>query len=132
MGHYDSTIKANERKINYLHTRIHETFKSRNKNAHKRIEWQKACEEFHAQYDALAFPGGFNGAYERMINGDPVAMEAGICFLECRPYFFRSGYMFKDILRKLKKAPLSKDQQERLKKVQKAYDNYRKTRNARL
>ena len=25
-------------------------------------------------------------------------VEAAICFLECRPYFFRSGYMFKDIL----------------------------------
>ena len=41
-------------------------------------------------------------------------MEAGICFLELRPYFFRSGYMFKDILRKCKQAPLSKSQAARL------------------
>jgi hypothetical protein len=40
-------------------------------------------------------------------------MEAALCFLEVRPYFFRSGYMFKDILRKSRWAPLSPEQAAR-------------------
>jgi hypothetical protein len=35
--------------------------------------------------------------------------------LEVQPYFFRSGYMFSEIMKKLKRAPLSTDQFERLK-----------------
>jgi hypothetical protein len=45
-------------------------------------------------------------------------MEAAICFLECRPYFFRSGYMFKDILRRCRRAPLLPQQAVRLKVVE--------------
>jgi hypothetical protein len=37
--------------------------------------------------------------------------------------------MFKDILRKAKKAPLNKDQQERLEAVRKRFDEYRTHRN---
>ena len=122
-------IQHNAEEINRLQECVHETFKSRDKNEHNRREWEKACKEFHDNYDRLAFPGGLKGAYERILAGDPVAMEAAVCFLEARPYFFRSGYMFKDILRKANKAPLSKDQQERLEAVRKKLDEYRKHRN---
>jgi hypothetical protein len=67
---------------------------------------------------ALAFPGGYEGALDRIVSGDPETMEAAICFLECRPYFFRSGYMFKDILRKCKRAPLSPEQTSRLQTIE--------------
>jgi hypothetical protein len=130
MGHYTEEIMKNAEKITQLHNRIHETLKYRDKNEHKRKEWEKACADFHSQYDSLAFPGGLEGAYERILNGDSVAMEAAICFLECRPYFFRSGYMFKDILRKAKKAPLNEDQRKRLQRVMEAYEEYRKNKNA--
>jgi len=40
-----------------------------------------------------------------------------MCFLELRPYFFRSGYMYKELLRKIKRAPLSPDQERRLRLV---------------
>jgi hypothetical protein len=44
-------------------------------------------------------------------------MEATICFLEVRPYFFRSGYMFDALLRRAKHAPLSPEQSARLQVV---------------
>ena len=122
-------ILRNAEEINHLKTRIDETFKTRRTDKKKREAWEKACEEFHSNYNRLAFPGGLEGAYERILAGDPEAMEAAVCFLECRPYFFRSGYMFKDILRKAKKAPLSEKQKERLAVVQKNYSEYRKHRN---
>jgi hypothetical protein len=83
-------------------------------------EWKEACADFHARYDRLAFPGGYQGggASNRITYGDPEALEPEICFLEVRPYLFRSGYMFKDILRKCRRAPLSRDQADRLRAIE--------------
>ena len=130
MGHYTDEIIRNAEKINQLKARIDETVRYRDKNEHKRKEWVQACKNFHEQYDSLAFPGGLENAYKEIIEGNQKAMEAAVCFLECRPYFFRSGYMFKDILRKTKKAPLSKEQRLRLNKVLVAYEVYKKSKSA--
>ena len=111
-------ILENAAEIVRLHSRIHETVLDRAKNSAKRREWEQACAEFHTRYGGLAFPGGYGGALERLSSGDAKAMEAAICFLECRPYFFRSGYMFKDILRRCRKAPLSSEQAARLKTIE--------------
>jgi hypothetical protein len=121
-------ILRNAKEINRLHSRIHETFKDRDKGEEQSRKWKQACEEFHEKYNSLAFPGGLEGAYERILSGNAEAMEAGLSFLECRPYFFRSGYMFKDILRKLKKAPLDRKQRIRLGAITARYDDYRKHR----
>jgi hypothetical protein len=83
----------------------------------KREEWKRACEVFHSWYDELAFPGGYSGYLDRLMAGNPETMEAAICFLEMRPYFFRSGYMFDALLRKAKHAPLSPGQSARLQVV---------------
>jgi hypothetical protein len=107
------TILESTTELVRLHRRVHETVRERG-NPEGRKKWEKSCEEWHARYNGLAFPGGYVGALERILAGDPESMEAAICFLECRPFFFRSGYMFKDILRKCRRAPLSPDQAARL------------------
>jgi hypothetical protein len=67
----------------------------------------QACAEFHARYKLLCLPGGWDdGFYGRILEGEPDAVERALCFLEVRPYFFRSGYMWKDILQKCKRAPM--------------------------
>lgn len=110
-------IRENAAQIVRLKSRINETYAQRSKSPEKEREWEQVCAEFHARYDKLAFPGGYQGGgvLNRVSYGDPEAMEAAICFLECRPYFFRSGYMFKDILRRCRKAPLFPEQAARLK-----------------
>lgn len=130
MGHYTEEIERNTERINLLESRVDEAVKHRDKNEHKHKEWQKACSDFHCEYDSLAFPGGYEGALDRLIKGDQKTIEAALCFLECRPYFFRSGYMYKDILRKAKKAPLSREQKERLNKIIETYRIYRDSINA--
>ena len=119
-------IRENEAEIVRLHSRIHETVRHRDENPEKRLEWKQACAEFHARYANLAFPGGYVGALERITSGDPNTMEAAICFLECRPYFFRSGYMFKDILRRCRRAPLSPKQAIRLRVIEEKLAEWRK------
>jgi hypothetical protein len=97
-----------------LQARVNETFANRDSSPQNWSEWQHAAIEFYSRYMTLSFPGGLEGAYERIVSVDLEAMEAAICFLEVRPYFFRSGYMFKDILRKCNRAPLTPTQTARL------------------
>jgi hypothetical protein len=123
------TIVENAEELVRLHSRIHETLKKREESVEDRQKWEQACAEFHARYDLLAFPGGYDGALERIVSGDPLAMEAAICFLECRPHFFRSGYMFEDILRKSKRAPLSLEQHARLNAVVERLNEWRNGKN---
>jgi hypothetical protein len=107
-------IETNSAEVARLHKRIHQTFAMRDQSPEMRAQWATACKIFQARYDELAFPDGYNGALDRLIAGDPDTMEAAICFLEIRPYFFRSGYMFDALLRKAKHAPLSPEQRTRL------------------
>ncbi|MBK8188793.1 MAG: hypothetical protein IPK77_16930 [Cellvibrio sp.] len=124
-------IEEHAETIRKLHARIHETFIYKERNQEKREEWQRACEEFHNRYPQLAFIGGYEGAQERILAGDPYTIEVAFCFLECRPYFFRSGYMYKDIYRKLKRAPLNEAQSERLATIVSLYSAWRASRSKR-
>jgi hypothetical protein len=123
-----TTIRENADELVRLHALIHETNRNRGEGALQRAQWQAACDEFHTRYNGLAFPGGYDGALDRISSGEALAMEAGLCFLECRPYFFRSGYMYKDILRRLKRAPLSELQTSRLRLIQKRLKEWRASR----
>lgn len=122
-------IRRNADEIARLHGRIHETVRKRGQSEARRQQWQRACEELHARYDRLAFPGGLDGAFERLAAGDPETMEAAICFVELRPYFFRSGYLFEKLLRKAGHAPLSEAQAARLEAVRTAHTVRPATRN---
>lgn len=84
-----------------------------------------AYEVFEARIDALTFPGGYSDAFERIDSGDPAAIEAALCFLELRPRFLGSGYMYKHILRKMKLASLPSAQACRLAKVIAAMQAFR-------
>jgi hypothetical protein len=118
-------ILANAAEIETLHKRIHETLRNRHKTPEQTALWETVCREFHSRYDQLAFPGGYSTARERIVAGDRDAIEAALCFVELRPYFFRSGYMFKELLPKLKRADLSAAERERLNAVLLAYDEWR-------
>ena len=123
-----TTIRENANELVRLHALIHATHRNRGEGAQQRAQWQAACDEFHARYSGLAFPEGYEGALDRISSGEPLAMEAGLCFLECRPYFFRSGYMYKDILRRLKRAPLSELQTSRLRLIQERLKEWKASR----
>ena len=123
-------ILKNAGEIVRLHSRIHETVRHRHESAGKRLEWEKACAEFHTRYSNLAFPGGYAGALDRITAGDPNTIEAAICFLECRPYFFRSGYMFKDIVRRCRRAPLTPKQAARFRSFEAKLTEWKKQKEA--
>jgi hypothetical protein len=86
---------------NRLTAAIHDTFEVRDRDAASYAAWKAATAEFHARYDRLAFPGGYEGALERIESGDAETIEAAVVFLEVRPFFFRSGYMRTALLRRI-------------------------------
>ncbi|MGC9950243.1 MAG: hypothetical protein ABSF64_28085 [Bryobacteraceae bacterium] len=119
----------NAAEINRLTRRIHEAAKRRSESEKLRQEWSQACKEFHARYAELCIPGGFDANfYERILAGDPATIEVALCFLEVRPYFFRSGYLWKTILRKCKRAPMSAEQCERFARLVEKYTEWKRLR----
>lgn len=107
-------IERNAAEIRRLHGAVHETFKTRSLSPAHEERWKLACAMFHGNYDRLAMPGGYDAVLRGLEAGDPSAVETVLCFLELRPYFFRSGYMFKALLRKVNRAQLDEDQRLRL------------------
>lgn len=127
---FKSQIQQNARAISELHERIHQTFARRDDDKQSRELWEDACSEFHGKYAGLAFPGGTSDIRERLRAGDAVAVEYALDFIEVRPYFFRSGYMYKDFMRVLRNCKLSDAQRKRYEQLKAEYDEYRKQRSA--
>jgi hypothetical protein len=121
-------IQENAAEIARLHARIHETYGQKTKSPAFRAAWKAACEEFRQRYDRLAFPGGYDTAGARILAGGELAIEAALCFLEVRPYFFRSGYMYKVLLRRIKRVELSPDQATRLRSVLERQAEWRRSK----
>ncbi|MEM9348154.1 MAG: hypothetical protein AAGB26_16210 [Planctomycetota bacterium] len=118
-------IRENARVISRLHGRIHATFAHRDEGESQYDEWKTACADFHAHYDSLAFLGGVREARERLRSGENDAIDYALDFLEVRPYFFRSGYMYKDFMRVLRNCPLSPSQRKRYERLHAAYTQFR-------
>lgn len=103
-------IRRNAELIRQLHEQVHRCHADRNQGPAQFERWSAACSAFHGRYDQLAFPGGLSNAYARIAKGDAAAIESALCFVELRPWFFRSGYIYRDLLRKLRRASLSTNQ----------------------
>ncbi len=125
MLEFRAAIAANAEIIKALHSRIQATQRHRNNSPEQNELWKTACAEFHRRYDGLAFPGGYSTAKERIRVGNIETIEAALCFVELRPYFFRSGYMFKEFLRLLKRATLTPSQRDRFNRIAVAYEEWR-------
>jgi hypothetical protein len=109
-----SFFLENAEEITRLKARIDETFQHRGESQGLRAVWERACADFHSRFDLLAFPGGYQSAGARILDGDQAAIESALQFLEVRPYFFRSGYMRTALMRRLKRAVLTAPQAARL------------------
>ena len=122
----------NAAEINRLHQLIQQDFGAHPNGDSLYEEWVEARKHFHSRYSQLCLPGGWDESFaERLKSGESRAVEAALCFLEVRPYFFRSGYMWKDLLRKCKRAPMSAEQAERFSTLLSRYERWKQDREER-
>ena len=122
---HDEILRGTE-EINRLHRRLHEVFKSRDANEDAHLEWKQAA-EFRARYHLLAFPFGFDEEqfFAVLNRNDRGVVEWAVSFLEARPHFIRSGYVWTKLLRRLKHVELSIEQQQRFDNVLSRYRDWR-------
>lgn len=121
----------NAAEINRLHRRIHETYSVRSDGIDAHEEWSRACREFHERYSYLCMPGGWDSGFmDRLKAGEFHTVEAALCFLEVRPYFFRSGYIWKDLLRKCKRVPMNEEQASRFIALLERHSEWKTSRDA--
>lgn len=121
-------IRANADEINRLQQAIHESAALRWRDPEQKLLHAQACAAFHQHYERLAFPGGYANAWKRLAEHDPDTLDVALTFLEVRPYFFRSGYMWKTLLKRVQRVPMGTKQHARLQKILDAYAAYRATR----
>lgn len=76
----------------------------------------KKIERFYAALRA-AYPADFWSHLADLRAGNTTHIETAICFLEADPVFFRSGYAKADVLRAIKRLPLTPSQMDRLRTV---------------
>jgi hypothetical protein len=110
-------IQENAKRIRELHGKVHSTLRGLAYGTSTVAEQKQAAVVFKAGYDELAFPGGFDAGVRRIEEADCETIEYALAFLEVRPYFFRSQYMRKKLIRLLKHVSLTPRQVTRLERV---------------
>lgn len=118
-------IRANADEINRLRQVIRDTAGTRWRGPEQMQRHAAACAEYSQCYEQLAFPGGYVNALKQLAEQDPDTVDVVLTFLEVRPYFFRSGYMWKTLLKRVQRVPMGAKQQVRMKKILDAYAAYR-------
>jgi hypothetical protein len=110
---FTNVIEGNAAELRTLEEEVHRTRKQLGRGQ----EWSDASGRFFAAFDRLAFPGGLAKAIDLLPKCDLNTIESAVRFLEVDPWFFRSGYIKADLLRHLRRVPLTEDQKLRLQKV---------------
>lgn len=112
MRDFKKLIQYEAEKLYRLNVNINEAYKKRSKDI---SHWKKACEEFHLYVSEI--DPFLRRVYEDSEYTCDEQLEFVICFLEVDPIFFRSGYIKEEILRKIKRAKLTKNQMNRLRNI---------------
>lgn len=118
-------IRANADEINRLRQAIREAAGARWRGPEEMQRHAAACAEYNQRYEQLAFPGGYANALRQLVEHDPNTLDVVLTFLEVRPYFFRSGYMWKTLLKRAQRVPMGTKQHARLQKILDDYAAYR-------
>jgi hypothetical protein len=119
----------NAAEINRLRQRMLAAERTSPATEQSQQQWRSALEELRSRYSYLCIPGGWDNEFEqRLKSGDRGTVESALCFLEVRPYFFRSGYMWNDLFRKCRRVPMNGEQAARFAEVLKRHAQWKAAR----
>ena len=115
-GSIRDVLRARGQEAESARRAIREAWSHRDESPEALQRWLDSIAEFRAAVDR-AWPSGFWAAFERLPSGDPAAIESATLFLEADPWFFRSGYVKAELIRRLNRVPLAPEIEERLRGV---------------
>lgn len=102
-------------RLGELHARVHRTFLRRDRDAKSRLDWERACDEFHSYGSRM--DSYIERACKQSRYSEKKLLEFVVCFLEVDPWFFRSGYLKQIFLTRLKRSDLDEATKGRLRGV---------------
>ena len=104
MGHGEA-IRRYEAEVNALHRSVHEAYCQRDRSPAGRARWEAATQAFH-EYRTLV-SDLLDDCLDHGIEGDAERRLFAFDFIDCDPFFFRSGYALEALLRRAKSLRLS-------------------------
>ncbi|MDO6589330.1 hypothetical protein DS901_03235 [Loktanella sp. D2R18] len=102
---YLELIITCEHELNTLHGALHATLEDREKSASHREKWVRAAKAFRA-YDSPVFELA-DQCRRFGIKSAPELRAFVFAYIQCDPYFYRSGYILEQLLPKVKQLSLS-------------------------
>ncbi len=105
MTDFTSIISRHEEKKRNLRIKVDETWRLRDKTPQNRTKWIKAAQEyreFTSELDDLVAD-----CLKYGIEHDSNLREFVFAYIECDPYFYRSGYILEKLIQKVKKLNLT-------------------------
>lgn len=115
MKNFTDLIQRHEAELQKLHSAVHDGFDRRETSKLARRDWELAAKRFReygSEVDVLLKRCLVEG-----IAGDSELRRFAFCFVECDPYYFRSGYAMEGLLQKIKKLSLSEVEKGLLRKL---------------
>lgn len=111
---------ARARDVQDAHRALHASFRDVKSRSNPRdpgtVRWLAAIERFEKALHK-AYPEHFWTHLDDLRAGNTRYVETALSFLEADPIFFRSGYIKVDVLRALKRLPMTQNDQTRLRTI---------------
>ncbi|MEL6335519.1 MAG: hypothetical protein AAFQ88_02615 [Pseudomonadota bacterium] len=105
---YGEAIRRYEAEVNALHRSVHEAYRQRDRSPAGRARWEAATQAFHEHRTLVS--DLLDDCLEHGIEGDAERRLFAFDFIDCDPFFFRSGYALETLLRRMKALSLTDDE----------------------
>ncbi|MEP1536500.1 MAG: hypothetical protein ABJQ34_06950 [Paracoccaceae bacterium] len=104
-----------EREVNELHAALWKAVEHRGKSPHQREQWHRAADAFNNHQSPI--DDLIDRCFEYGLERDSDLRRFAFAYIDEDPYFFRSGYILEDLLRRVKRLTLSTDEKTSLQRL---------------
>jgi hypothetical protein len=115
MENYRKMIAECEREVNELHAALWKTVEHRYKSPHHREKWHRAADAFRNHQSPI--DDLIDKCFEYGLKNDADLRRFAFAYIDEDPYFFRSGYILEDLLRRMKQLALTTDEKSSLQRL---------------